>query len=151
MEIQNVYFVGIGGIGMSALARYFLHEGKRVAGYDRTPTPLTAAIEAEGAEVNYEDSAEAIPATFRNKNNTIVVYTPAVPAEHSQMVWFREQGFGAQMRRITSVHTRKKFRIPATDDTHAPPAPCCNKVHTVALWTPFHATQNKENCNQTRV
>ncbi len=93
MEFQNIYFVGIGGIGMSALARYFMHEGKRVAGYDRTPTPLTAAIEAEGAEVNYDDLAEAIPATFRDKSSTIVVYTPAVPAEHSQMVWFREQGF----------------------------------------------------------
>ena len=61
MEIQNVYFVGIGGIGMSALARYFMHEGKRVAGYDRTPTPLTAAIEAEGAAVHYEEWVDAIP------------------------------------------------------------------------------------------
>ena len=73
MEVQNVYFVGIGGIGMSALARYFMHEGKRVAGYDRTPTPLTAAIEQEGAEVHYEDSVEAIPAPFRDKSTTIVV------------------------------------------------------------------------------
>ena len=93
MEVQNVYFVGIGGIGMSALARYFMHEGKRVAGYDRTPTPLTAAIEQEGAEVHYEDSVEAIPAPFRDKSTTIVVYTPAVPADHSEMQWFREQGF----------------------------------------------------------
>ena len=93
MEIQNVYFVGIGGIGMSALARYFMHEGKRVAGYDRTPTPLTAAIEAEGADVNYDESVEAVPTAFRDKSSTIVVYTPAVPADHSQMQWFREQGF----------------------------------------------------------
>lgn len=118
MEFQNVYFVGIGGIGMSALARYFLHEGKRVAGYDRTPTPLTAAIEAEGAEVNYEDSAEAIPATFRNKNNTIVVYTPAVPAEHSQMVWFREQGFEVVKRSQMLGYLAQGKYVMAVAGTH---------------------------------
>ncbi|MBO5234458.1 MAG: UDP-N-acetylmuramate--L-alanine ligase [Alistipes sp.] len=118
MEIQNVYFVGIGGIGMSALARYFMHEGKRVAGYDRTPTPLTAAIEAEGAEVNYEDSSDAIPATFRNKNNTIVVYTPAVPAEHSQMVWFREQGFEVVKRSQMLGYLSQGKYVMAVAGTH---------------------------------
>lgn len=77
---------------MSALARYFLHEGCAVVGYDRTPTPLTARLESEGAAVNYEDSIEAIPEQFRDKD-TLVVYTPAVPSDHPQMQYFREGGY----------------------------------------------------------
>lgn len=84
--------MGIGGIGMSALARYFMHEGCEVAGYDRTATPLTARLEAEGALVNYQDSVEAIPEQFLDKN-TVVVYTPAVPADQQQMCYFREGGY----------------------------------------------------------
>ena len=90
--MRKIYFLGIGGIGMSALARYFLHEGCAVAGYDRTPTPLTARLESEGAAVNYEDSIEAIPEQFRDKD-TLVVYTPAVPSDHPQMQYFREGGY----------------------------------------------------------
>ena len=90
--MRKIYFLGIGGIGMSALARYFLHEGCAVAGYDRTPTPLTARLECEGAAVNYEDSIEAIPEQFRDKD-TLVVYTPAVPSDHPQMQYFREGGY----------------------------------------------------------
>lgn len=90
--MRKIYFLGIGGIGMSALARYFLHEGCAVAGYDRTPTPLTARLEREGAAVNYEDSIEAIPEQFRDKD-TLVVYTPAVPSDHPQMQYFREGGY----------------------------------------------------------
>lgn len=77
---------------MSALARYFMHEGCEVAGYDRTTTPLTARLEAEGALVNYQDSVEAIPEQFLDKN-TVVVYTPAVPADHPQMQYFCEGGY----------------------------------------------------------
>ena len=77
---------------MSALARYFMHEGCEVAGYDRTATPLTARLEAEGALVNYQDSVEAIPEQFLDKT-TVVVYTPAVPADHPQMQYFREGGY----------------------------------------------------------
>ena len=77
---------------MSALARYFMHEGCEVAGYDRTATPLTARLEAEGALVNYQDSVEAIPEQFLDKD-TVVVYTPAVPADHPQMQYFREGGY----------------------------------------------------------
>ena len=90
--MRKIYFLGIGGIGMSALARYFLHEGCAVAGYDRTPTPLTARLESEGAAVNYEDSIESIPEQFRDKD-TLVVYTPAVPSDHPQMQYFREGGY----------------------------------------------------------
>lgn len=92
MGRRRLYFLGIGGIGMSALARYFMHEGCEVAGYDRTATPLTARLEAEGALVNYQDSVEAIPEQFLDKN-TVVVYTPAVPADHPQMQYLREGGY----------------------------------------------------------
>ena len=91
MEQRKLYFWGIGGIGMSALARYFMHEGCAVAGYDRTATPLTARLEAEGAAIHYEDSVAAIPPQFLEPD-TVVVYTPAVPADHSEMCYFREGG-----------------------------------------------------------
>ncbi len=81
---------------MSALARYFLHEGRAVAGYDRTPTPLTRRLEAEGAQVHYDDFA--IPETFRDPASTLVVYPPAVPADHPEMVWFAEHGFVMKKR-----------------------------------------------------
>ena len=78
MKYGKVYFLGIGGIGMSAEARYFLHEGRRVAGYDRTPSELTAELRREGAEVTYDESTDAIPAGFRSSDDTLVVYTPAI-------------------------------------------------------------------------
>ena len=89
---KNVYFVGIGGIGMSALARYFMHEGCAVAGYDRTATPLTARLEAEGAIIHYEDDLSLIPPQFLEKD-TVVVYTPAVPADHTEMCHYRNGGY----------------------------------------------------------
>lgn len=93
MEFSKVYFLGIGGIGMSALARYFMHEGKRVAGYDRTRSELTDELTAEGADVHYEEGVHRIPAPFLEKSDTVVVYTPAIPADHCELVYFREQGF----------------------------------------------------------
>jgi UDP-N-acetylmuramate--alanine ligase len=78
---------------MSALARYFLHEGREVAGYDRVSTALTRQLESEGAAVHYADDAALIPEEFRDPSSTLVVYTPAVPAGHPEMVWFRERGF----------------------------------------------------------
>ena len=95
---ENIYFLGIGGIGMSALARYFLHEGYRVAGYDLTATPLTRALESEGALVHYEDDVDLIPETMRSVENTLVVLTPAIPADHKEWAWFREQGFTIEKR-----------------------------------------------------
>ena len=80
--IQSVYFVGAGGIGMSALVRYFLSKGKRVAGYDRTPSELTARLMAEGAQIHYEEDVALIPDECKNPATTLVVYTPAVPATH---------------------------------------------------------------------
>ena len=97
-DIRAAYFIGAGGIGMSALARYFMKKGVVTAGYDRTPTPLTAQLEKEGMLLHYEDSVEAIPAACRNPGACLVVYTPAVPADHSELEWFRNNGFVIEKR-----------------------------------------------------
>ncbi|MCD8193501.1 MAG: UDP-N-acetylmuramate--L-alanine ligase [Tannerellaceae bacterium] len=96
--IKAVYFVGAGGIGMSALIRYFLAKGKRVAGYDRTPSDLTLHLIEEGAAIHYEENITLIPEAFKDPATTLVVYTPAVPATHSELVWFRENGFEIMKR-----------------------------------------------------
>lgn len=96
--IQSVYFVGAGGIGMSALVRYFLSKGKQVAGYDRTPTPLTECLNAEGAQIHYEENIDLIPESCRQKETTLVILTPAVPQEHEELVYFRTHGFEIQKR-----------------------------------------------------
>ena len=96
--IKSVYFVGAGGIGMSALVRYFLSKDKFVAGYDRTPSELTERLIAEGARIHYEENAALIPDECRNPDTTLVVYTPAVPASHAELVYFREQGFEIHKR-----------------------------------------------------
>lgn len=99
MKTKAVYFVGIGGIGMSAIARYFLSRGVVVAGYDKTPSDLTRQLEKEGALVHYEDNVELIPAACRDKESTLVVYTPAIhPSEHSELSFFCQQGFEVQKR-----------------------------------------------------
>lgn len=98
MNYKLFYFVGIGGIGMSNLARYFLSQGNRVGGYDRTRTHLTEMLEAEGAFVHYEDNIQSVPSEFLDKENTLVVFTPAVPASHSELAYFRENGFTLMKR-----------------------------------------------------
>ncbi|MBQ8423724.1 MAG: UDP-N-acetylmuramate--L-alanine ligase [Coprobacter sp.] len=89
----SLYFVGAGGIGMSALVRYFLAKGYAVAGYDKTPSALTTALESEGARLVYDEAVELIPADFRNPETTLVVYTPAVPDTHEGLSYFRASGF----------------------------------------------------------
>ena len=96
--IHNVYFVGAGGIGMAALERYFLAKGKKVAGYDRTPTALTEELRAEGVEMTFDESADNIPEDFRAPATTLVVYTPAVPAELPILTYFRDNGFEVMKR-----------------------------------------------------
>ena len=91
--IKSVYFIGAGGIGMSALIRYFLHKGKQVAGYDKTASGLTEQLNTEGADIHYEDSVDLIPDVFLNPQSTLVVYTPAVPESLSELVYFRANGF----------------------------------------------------------
>ena len=90
MSYKNVYFIGIGGIGMSAIARYYKFKGCNVAGYDRTPSDLTHALEAEGIGVHYEDEPDRIP---REVEDTLVVYTPAIPADLGELVYAREHGY----------------------------------------------------------
>ena len=97
-RFKNIYFLGIGGIGMSAIARYFMHEGYAVAGYDRTATPLTRELEREGALVHYDDDPELIPATMRSAEDTLVVLTPAIPGDHKEWAWLRERGFTIEKR-----------------------------------------------------
>jgi len=87
-HIKNIYFIGIGGIGMSALARYFRLQGKRVAGYDKTETPLTKALMEEGIQVSYVDDAQSVP-----KDVQLVVYTPAIPKDHQGLNYYRDHGY----------------------------------------------------------
>ena len=103
---------------MSALARYFLHEGRKVAGYDRTPTPLTHALEQEGAQVCYADEIENIPADFRNPATTMVVFTPAVPSDHPQMRFFSESGFLMEKRSQMLGHLSEGKYVMAVAGTH---------------------------------
>ncbi len=115
---KNYYFLGIGGIGMSALARYFLHEGCRVAGYDRTETALTRSLAAEGAEIHYDESVEAIPDAMRDPATTIVVYTPAVPQEHTEYRYFVEHGFTIEKRSQMLGHLAEGKYVMAVAGTH---------------------------------
>jgi len=108
MNYELIYFIGIGGIGMSNLARYFLSQGKRVGGYDRTRTQLTEMLEKEGAFVHYDDDTNAIPTEFLDKEKTLVVYTPAVPDSHGEMGYFRKNGF-ALMKRAQVLGEITKF------------------------------------------
>ncbi len=96
--LKAVYFVGAGGIGMSALVRYFLSKGKAVGGYDRTASALTEKLRQEGADIHYEDNVALIPEVFLNPETTLIVYTPAIPAEHKELTYFREHNFKIQKR-----------------------------------------------------
>ena len=97
-KITSVYFVGVGGIGMSALARYFEAKGKHVAGYDKTPSDLTAALINEGIHIHYMDDVALIPADCKQVDSTLVVYTPAIPETHAELNYFRENGFTLMKR-----------------------------------------------------
>ena len=115
--IKSVYFVGAGGIGMSALVRYFLFKGKVVAGYDRTPTPLTETLITEGAQIHYEENVDLIPEACKDKESTLVIYTPAVPQEHEEIVYFRNNGFEIQKRAQvlgTITHSSKGLCVAGT-------------------------------------
>lgn len=98
MEMKSIYFVGAGGIGMAALERYYLSKGIKVAGYDKTPSDLTAALISEGVEIVFDESAALIPDYCRNPQETLVVYTPAIPSDHDGLCWFRNNGFKVMKR-----------------------------------------------------
>ena len=97
-DIKAVYFIGAGGIGTSAIARYFIHRGQVVAGYDKTPSDLTHQLEKEGMLIHYEEDIDEIPHACKNPKSTLVVYTPAIPATHKELEFFREGGFEIQKR-----------------------------------------------------
>lgn len=116
--MQAVYFIGIGGIGMSAIARYFLNTGVFVGGYDRTPSPLTKTLEEEGAVIHYEDNVELIPEQCKQRDNCLVIYTPAIPATHTEYNFFKDNGFDIQKRAQVLGTLTKSLRGLCVAGTH---------------------------------
>lgn len=107
--MKSIYFVGAGGIGMSALERYFNAEGYKVGGYDKTPSPLTEALIKEGIDIHFEDNIETVDSVFKNVNETIVCYTPAIPKEHGELSYFQQNGFKVMKRsQLLGLITREK-------------------------------------------
>lgn len=130
-NITHVYFIGIGGIGMSALARYFKAIGKQVAGYDKTQTALTEELKGENIDVHFNDDVQAIPLAFmeaNRKSNILVVYTPAIPKDHSELNFFSQQEFTVVKRSqvlgvITSMH--KTLAVAGTHGKTTTSMFCC--------------------------
>ncbi len=117
-SIHNVYFIGIGGIGMSALARYFVANGKLVAGYDKTPSEITDSLRALGVEVHFEDAVSSIPKSCLNSESTLVVYTPAIPQGHLEFEYFKNNNFKILKRsQILGLITENTFCL-AVAGTH---------------------------------
>jgi UDP-N-acetylmuramate--alanine ligase len=117
-NIKAVYFAGAGGIGMSALIRYFLSRGIRVAGYDKTPSELTNQLNLEGAFIHYTDAVSLIPDTFRSPDETLVVYTPAIPESQTELTWFRFRGFEVMKRSQVLGEITKTYRGLCVAGTH---------------------------------
>ncbi len=116
-KIKNVYFLGIGGIGMSALARYFKFTGRNVAGYDRTQTALTDNLQAEGIDVHFDDDIRNIPTNW-NPENTLAIFTPALPEDHKELAWFKNQPIGLFKRaKVLGLISNEKSGI-AVAGTH---------------------------------
>ncbi len=113
--MKNVYFIGIGGIGMSAIARYYHFKGMKVSGYDKTPSELTHALEAEGIEVHYEDNTDFIP---KDVSETLVVYTPAVPKDMGELVYVQENGYRVIKRSRTLGEIAEGQRCLGVAGTH---------------------------------
>lgn len=131
-EIKSVYFVGAGGIGMSAIARYFLGKGLLVAGYDKTPSKLTQDLEREGMDIHYEEDVNAIPQACRDPKSTLVIYTPAIPDNHQELVFFREKGFEIEKRaqvlgRLTQAH--KGLCVAGTHGKTTTSSMCAHIMH----------------------
>lgn len=117
-KIKAIYFVGIGGIGMSAIARYFLNEGIVVGGYDKTRTELTHKLEEEGALIHYEENVNLIPTVCKDKTSCLVVYTPAIPDTHEEMAYFRREGFEIQKRAQVLGYLTKAYKGLCVAGTH---------------------------------
>ncbi len=131
--IANVYFIGAGGIGMSALARYFNALGKKVAGYDRTPSSLTSQLIKEGIDIHFKDSADHIPVLYRKLEGTLVVYTPAIPDDHQELNYFRKNAFTMLKRaEVLGLITRNKKSV-AVAGTHGK-----TTIATMISWILSH-------------
>ena len=112
---KHIYFIGIGGIGMSAIARYYNRKGFKVSGYDKTPSPLTAALEAEGIDVHYEDNTDFVP---KDVEETLVVYTPAIPKDMGELVYVQEKGYRVLKRSRMLGEITRGQRCMAVAGTH---------------------------------
>jgi UDP-N-acetylmuramate--alanine ligase len=131
-DIKAVYFVGAGGIGMSAIARYFIHRGLVVAGYDKTPSELTRQLEKEGMLIHYEENVDEIPHACKNAASTLIVYTPAIPAEHKELVFFHEGGFEIEKRAQvlgTLTRTHKGLCVAGTHGKTTTSTMCAHIMH----------------------
>jgi UDP-N-acetylmuramate--alanine ligase len=131
-DIKSVYFVGAGGIGMSAIARYFISRGLVVAGYDRTPSALTRQLEKEGMVIHYEEDVDQIPHACRDKASCLVIYTPAVPADHKELVYFRDNGFVIEKRAQvlgTLTRTHKGLCVAGTHGKTSTSTMCAHIMH----------------------
>ncbi|MBU2927618.1 UDP-N-acetylmuramate--L-alanine ligase [Winogradskyella psychrotolerans] len=117
-NLNNVYFIGIGGIGMSAIARYFVANGKQVAGYDKTPTDITNSLEDLGVNIHFEDNIEKVSSAFLNPENTLVVYTPAIPKGHSEFDYFKANDFNVLKRSAVLGEITKQTICLAIAGTH---------------------------------
>lgn len=107
--MKSIYFVGAGGIGMSALERYFKAEGYKVGGYDKTPSSLTETLISEGIDIHFEDDIEAVDPVFKNPDETIICYTPAIPKDHGELCYFQQNGFKVMKRsQLLGIITREK-------------------------------------------
>ncbi len=134
MEIKQIYFVGAGGIGMAALERYYLAKGVPVAGYDRTPSELCAALEKEGAHICFEDDPEkAIPEAFRATETTLVVYTPAIPADNRVLSYFRDGGFKVVKRAALLGEVTKGSKALCFSGTHGKTTSSSMAAHVMHL------------------
>ncbi|WP_445748814.1 UDP-N-acetylmuramate--L-alanine ligase [Polaribacter sp.] len=117
-SIHNVYFVGIGGIGMSAIARYFVSLGKNVAGYDKTPSQITDDLDDLGVQIHFDDDIKNIPISFLNKEKTLVIFTPAIPKNHSELIYFKENNFNILKRaQVLGMISKNTFCL-AVAGTH---------------------------------
>ena len=134
-DIKAVYFVGAGGIGMSAIARYYMKRGLVVAGYDKTPSELTRQLECEGMLIHYEENVDEIPHACKQPASCLVIYTPAIPADHQELVFFREGGFEIQKRaQVLGTLTRehKGLCVAGTHGKTTTSAMCAHIMHQSA-------------------
>lgn len=138
-DIKSIYFIGAGGIGMSAVARYFMKKGKKVAGYDKTPSNLTRQLEQEGMNIHYDENVDSIPQACKDKDNTLVVYTPAIPGSHKELAYFRQEGFEIEKRaQVLGMLTRthKGLCFAGTHGKTTTSTMCAHIMH-----------QSKNDCN----